>query len=180
MTVGPRGDECGSDGGSDRPSVVERVAEKAVAWSGSTAAFLLAVGVIVVWGVSGPIFQYSDTWQLVINTGTTIVTFLMVFLLQRAQNKDSQAVHLKLNELVAATRGSSNRLISAECLSEKEMALLNKHYKRLVELAVKEESLTNSHSVEEASDRHFEKKKSPTAKRNVKPARKRPVKRKSR
>lgn len=180
MTASLSDDERGNGGGSEEPSVVERVAEKAVAWSGSTAAFLLAVGVIVVWGVSGPIFQFSDTWQLVINTGTTIVTFLMVFLLQRAQNKDSQAVHLKLNELVAATRGSSNRLISAECLSEKEMALLNKHYKQLVKLAEKEESLTNSHSVEEASDRHFEKKALPSANRNGKTARKRPVKRKSR
>src|SRR4029450_11680573 len=97
-------------------TVAERVAEKAVAWTGSTAAFIVAFVIIVVWGVTGPNFQFSDTWQLIINTGTTIVTFLMVFLLQRAQNKDSHAVHLKLNELVAATRGASNRLIAAEGL----------------------------------------------------------------
>jgi len=158
----------------------ERIAEKAVAWSGTTAAFIIAVGVILVWGVTGPIFQFSDTWQLVINTGTTIVTFLMVFLLQRAQNKDSQAVHLKLNELVAATRGSSNRLIAAEGLTEKEMELLNSHYKRLVELAEQEESLTKSHSVEEASDRHSEKRKTPSRPSRNGKAVKRPSKSKRR
>jgi len=134
-------------------SLLARVAEKAVEWTGSTFAFTVASLTIVVWAVTGPMFGYSDTWQLVINTGTTIVTFLMVFLLQRAQNKDSQAIHLKLNELVAATTGSSNRLIDAECLTEKEMELLRTHYKRLVELAEREEDLTKSHSVEEAAER---------------------------
>jgi low affinity Fe/Cu permease len=107
----------------------------------------------------GPIFHYSDTWQLVINTGTTIVTFLMVFLLQRAQNKDSQAIHLKLDELVAATKGASNRLIAAETLTEKDMQVLTRHYQRLVELSQKEEDLTKSHSVEEAGDRQAQKRK---------------------
>jgi low affinity Fe/Cu permease len=134
-----------------------RVAEKAVDWTGSTLAFTLASLTIVVWAVTGPMFGFSDTWQLVINTGTTIVTFLMVFLLQRAQNKDSQAIHLKLNELVAATTGSSNRLIDAECLTEKEMELLRNHYKRRVELAEREEDLTKSHSVEEAAARQSSK-----------------------
>jgi low affinity Fe/Cu permease len=140
-------------------SWVAKIAEKAVAWTGSSAAFFLAIMIVVVWAATGPIFHFSDTWQLVINTGTTIVTFLMVFLLQRAQNKDSQAIHLKLNELVAATTGSSNRLIAAECLSEPEMELLNKHYKRLVQLAQNEEDLTKSHSVEEADDRQAAKRK---------------------
>ena len=138
-------------------SWIAKVAEKSVAWTGSSAAFFLAVLVIVVWAATGPIFHYSDTWQLVINTGTTIVTFLMVFLLQRAQNKDSQAIHLKLDELVAATGGASNRLIAAECLTEKEMQILTRHYKRLVELAHQEEDLTKSHSVEEAGDRQAKK-----------------------
>src|SRR5688500_11536024 len=115
---------------------------------------MLALLTIIVWAVTGPMFGFSDTWQLVINTGTTIVTFLMVFLLQRAQNKDSQAIHLKLNELVAATSGSSNRLIAAECLTEGEMELLTRHYKRLVELSQHDEDLMQSHSVEEAADRH--------------------------
>ena len=82
----------------------------------------LGDGVIVIWAVLGPVFDFSDTWQLVINTGTTIVTFLMVFLIQRAQNKDSLAIHLKLNEIVAAMQGASNRLVDVESLSEKELA----------------------------------------------------------
>ena len=146
------------DGGpSKEESLPARIAEMAVEWTGSTLAFALALLTIVVWAFTGPLFGYSDTWQLVINTGTTIVTFLMVFLLQRAQNKDSQAIHLKLNELVAATTGSSNRLIDAECFTEKEMELLRNHYKRLVELAEREEDLTKSHSVEEAAARQSSK-----------------------
>src|SRR6201990_1747453 len=88
---------------------------------GSRWAFLRAGLVIVVWAVTGPVFHFSDTWQLVINTGTTIVTFLMVFLIQRAQNKDSRAMQLKLNEIVAAMEGASNRLINVEDLSEEEI-----------------------------------------------------------
>src|SRR5262245_26999214 len=94
-----------------------RFARWATDASGTTSAFLLAVAVIVVWIATGPIFHFSDTWQLVINTGTTIVTFLMVFLIQRTQNKDSRAIHLKLNELVAAMQGASNRLINVESLT---------------------------------------------------------------
>jgi len=110
--------------------------------------------VVVVWLVSGPFFGFSDTWQLVINTGTTIVTFLMVFLIQRAQNKDARAVHLKLNELVAAVKGASNRLINVEGLTEDEIKALHNYYSRLVLLASKDEKLTASHSVEEAAERH--------------------------
>ena len=87
-------------------------------WTGSTIAFVLACLIIVVWAVTGPLFDYSNTWQLVINTGTTIVTFLMVFLIQRSQNKDSLAIQLKLNELVAAMAGASNRLIDCEDMNE--------------------------------------------------------------
>src|SRR4051812_23125253 len=115
--------------------VLSRFASWATEWTGSTAAFLCAVSVIVVWLATGPLFHYSDTWQLVINTGTTIVTFLMVFLIQRAQNKDTLALQLKMNELVAAVEGASNRLISVEDLSEEELKVLRIHYKRLAELA---------------------------------------------
>ena len=115
---------------------------------------MLAVLVIVVWGITGPIFHYSDTWQLVINTGTTVVTFLMVFLIQRAQNKDALAIHLKLNEIVAAMEGASNRLIDVEDLSEPEIDALRKYYKRLIELARKDDQLTTTHSIEEAASRH--------------------------
>jgi low affinity Fe/Cu permease len=108
----------------------------------------------VVWLATGPFFGFSDTWQLVINTGTTIVTFVMVFLIQRAQNKDSRAVHLKLNELVAAVKGASNRLINVEGLTEEEIKALHAYYCRLVLLAQNDEKLTESHSVEEAAERH--------------------------
>jgi low affinity Fe/Cu permease len=90
----------------------------------------------------------------VINTGTTVVTFLMVFLIQRSQNKDSRAVHLKLNEIVAALGGASNRLINVEDLTETEIRLLHEHYQRLVTMAKRDVSLTESHSVEEADERH--------------------------
>src|SRR4029078_5448036 len=122
--------------------------------TGTSLAFVIAVCVIVVWGITGPIFRYSDTWQLVINTGTTIITFLMVFLIQRAQNKDALAIHLKLNEIVAALEGASNRLIDVEDLSEPEIDALHKYYKRLIELARKDDNLPNTHSIEEAAERH--------------------------
>ena len=144
-----------------RDGIWSRLATKITLWSGSTPAFVLAVVVVLVWLITGPIFRYSDTWQLVINTGTTIVTFLMVFLIQRAQNKDSLAVQLKLNELVAAIEGASNRLISVEDLSEEELQTLHKHYRRLAEMAKKDATITQSHSVEEAEARHRSKQKKP-------------------
>jgi low affinity Fe/Cu permease len=104
--------------------------------------------------LSYPLFTNFDTWQLVINTGTTIVTFLMVFLIQRSQNKDSLAIHLKLNEIVAAVKGASNRLINVEDLTEEEIRTLHDHYCKLTELAKAEKRLTQSHSVEEATERH--------------------------
>jgi low affinity Fe/Cu permease len=122
--------------------------------TGSTAAFLTAAGVVLAWAATGPLFGYSQTWQLVINTGTTIVTFLMVFVIQRAQNKESLAVQLKLNEIVAALQGASNRLINVESLSEEELDTLHRHYARLVQLAKKEGDLRQSHSVDEAGTRH--------------------------
>ena len=107
---------------------IKKLSEAVTRWARSTGAFALAVAVIVVWVSVGSIFRYSDTWQLVINTGTTIVTFLMVFYIQRSQNKDAVAIHLKLNELVAAMEGSSNRLIDVEGLTERELAALRRHY----------------------------------------------------
>jgi low affinity Fe/Cu permease len=139
-------------------SWVERMSTTITRWTGSTSAFALACAVIVVWVVTGPIFGFSDTWQLVINTGTTIVTFLMVFLIQRAQNKDAMAIQLKLNELVAAIEGASNRLIDVEDLSEEELVALHRYYAQLVRMAKKDNKLTASHSVEEAEARHAAKK----------------------
>jgi low affinity Fe/Cu permease len=138
----------------DRPGLIERFARKSTSWTGSSAAFGIAVLVIVIWAVTGPLFGFSDTWQLVINTGTTIVTFLMVFLIQRTQNKDSLAIHLKLNELVASLQGASNRLINIEDLSEKEIEVLHAHYEHLVKLARSRGDLQDSHSIEEAECRH--------------------------
>jgi low affinity Fe/Cu permease len=123
-------------------------------FTGTTTAFGVALGVVVVWALLGPVFGFSDTWQLVINTSTTIVTFLMVFLIQRTQNKDSLAIHLKLNELVAAVEGASNRLIDVEALTEKDLETLHRHYAELAKLAEKASTVTESHSVEEARERH--------------------------
>ena len=142
-----------------RESFLARLSLLATEWSGSSPAFWLAILTVVVWLASGPFFGYSDTWQLVINTSTTIVTFLMVFLIQRAQNKDSRAIHLKLNELVAAVKGASNRLINVESLTEEEIRSLHAHFCKLVELAQHDEKLTASHSVEEATERHQWKRK---------------------
>ena len=143
--------------------VLERSAEAVTAWAGSSAGFATAALIIVVWGFVGPIFGFSDTWQLVINTGTTIVTFLMVFLIQRTQNKDALALHLKLNELVAAVHGASNRLIDVEALSEKELHVLKTHYHELALLARADRDTTQSHSIDEARHRH-------AAKRRPRPA----------
>lgn len=131
--------------------------------TGSTWAFLLALGVVIVWACTGPIFKYSDTWQLVINTSTTIVTFLMVFIIQRAQNKDALAVQLKLNEIVAAIDGASNRLVSVEDLSDQELEVLHKHYRELALMAKRESDIAESHSVDEAKERHARKKEAEQA-----------------
>ncbi len=108
--------------------LTERFACAATTWTGNNAAFLLAIAIIVIWGATGPLFHYSDTWQLVINTGTSVLTFLMVFLIQRTQNKEALAMQLKINEIVAALKGASNRLISVEDLSEAELQKLRMRY----------------------------------------------------
>jgi low affinity Fe/Cu permease len=123
-------------------------------WTGSSWAFVLALLVIVGWLITGPFFGYSDTWQLAINTGTTIVTFLMVFLIQRTQNKEALAAQLKLNEIVAAIEGASNRLVDIEDLSEDDLEVLHKHYRHLAAMAKHESDILRSHSVDEAHARH--------------------------
>jgi low affinity Fe/Cu permease len=134
---------------ADRRGPLERFSALATRWSGSSWAFASAIAIIIAWIISGPFFHYSDTWQLVINTGTTIVTFLMVFLIQRAQNKDSQVIQIKLNEIVAALEGASNRLVDVEDLSEEEVAALRGHYKRLAKRIKHDSDLRVSHSIEE-------------------------------
>jgi len=133
---------------------LEKFSYHATRATGTSTAFIVAVLVIIVWAITGPLFRFSDTWQLVINTGTTIVTFLMVFLIQRAQNKDALAIHLKLNEIVAAMEGASNRLIDVEDLTEPEIDALRNYYKMLIDLAREDDVLTTTHSIEEAASRH--------------------------
>ena len=98
---------------------------------GTAWAFVVAILIIVVWAVTGPTFHYSDTWQLIINTGTTIVTFLMVFLIQNTQNRDAKAVHLKLDELIRALKGARNKLVDLEKLSDDELKTLEEQFTRL-------------------------------------------------
>ncbi|HEU5250474.1 MAG TPA: low affinity iron permease family protein [Thermoanaerobaculia bacterium] len=132
----------------------EKFANRTTRLTGRPWAFGFALAIVLAWLASGPLFHFSDTWQLVINTGTTIVTFLMVFLIQQTQNKDTKAIELKLNELVAAIEGASNRLIDVEDLSEAELDTLHHHYRKLVAMAKKDVKLTMSHSIEEAEAQH--------------------------
>ena len=118
--------------------------------TGKPAAFIIATLVIIVWAITGPLFKFSDTWQLVINTGTTIITFLMVFVIQHSQNKDTVAIQLKLNELIAASHDASNRLISIEELTDGELEVLKKYYTHLAQFAKKERDIFKTHSIDEA------------------------------
>jgi low affinity Fe/Cu permease len=135
----------------------ERWSDSVTRAAGSARTFALAIGVVLAWAVTGPIFGFSDTWQLVINTGTTIVTFLMVFVIQQSQNKESLAIQLKLSELVAALEGASNRLVNVEGLSERELRILHAHYERLAQMAKASADLGESHSIDEAEKRHHRK-----------------------
>lgn len=122
--------------------------------AGSPVAFISAFLIIFVWAVTGPIFHFSDTWQLVINTGTTIITFLMVFVIQQSQNKDTKALHMKLNELIACNRYASNRLIDIEDLTAEEIEVLKKYYIALSKLSATEKDVHASHSLDEARENH--------------------------
>jgi low affinity Fe/Cu permease len=139
---------------SRAPSAFEKMSTKVSRATGSTSGFAMAIGVILTWLITGPFFGFSDTWQLVINTGTTIITFLMVFLIQRSQNKDFLAFHLKLNELIIAQNLASNRLVAIEEISEDDLKVLQKFYKHLAELAQKELSIEDSHSLNNAAVHH--------------------------
>lgn len=144
--------------GSHTQSFFEKFSAKATAIAGSTFGFFGALSIVVLWGVCGPVFHYSETWQLVINTGTTIITFLMVFLIQKSQNKESLAIQLKLNELVASHEFASNRLVNVENMTEDELKVIRKYYSSLSDLTKNEESLQQSHSIDEAKDNHERKK----------------------
>lgn len=117
------------------PSLFARFAKNTSRAAGRPAAFTLAAGVVLVWLVTGPVFNYSDTWQLMINTGTTIVTFLMVFVIQHSQNRDAEAVQVKLDELIRATEGAQNALLDIEDLDEEEQDRIRAAYAKLAEEA---------------------------------------------
>ena len=127
--------------------------------AGRPGAFIIAALLVIVWALTGPLFDFSDTWQLVINTGTTIITFLMVFIIQQSQNKDTMAVQLKLNELIACNERASNRLIVIEDLTEEELMVLKKFYVKLSELAEQENDIHTSHSIDDAAEYHEEKRR---------------------
>ena len=122
--------------------------------AGSPAVSISAFFVIILWAISGPFFHFSNTWQLVINTGTTIITFLMVFIIQQSQNKDTAAIQMKLNELIACNEKASNRLVDIEDLTEEEILVLKNFYINLADKAEKESDLHSSHSLDEAEDNH--------------------------
>ncbi|WP_317899985.1 low affinity iron permease family protein [Aurantibacillus circumpalustris] len=136
----------------------DKFSSKVTNAAGSPSAFLSAFLIIVIWSITGPLFGFSDTWQLVINTGTTIITFLMVFVIQQSQNKDTKALHLKLNELIACNHQASNRLIDIEDLTADEIEALKKYYIKLAKLAATEKNIHSSHSLDEAKANHLAKK----------------------
>jgi low affinity Fe/Cu permease len=131
-------------------SFFEQFSNRVTSWTGSSYAFSSAFIIVILWAATGPLFDFSETWQLVINTGTTIITFLMVFLIQKTQNKDSKAIQLKLNELIAADERASNRMVDIEDITEEELDRLHKFYVKLSELAEKEDDIHNSHSIDAA------------------------------
>ena len=137
-----------------RKRLFDRFSTAVTRATGSSYAFLIAFGIVAIWAATGPIFDYSNSWQLVINTGTTIITFLMVFVIQQSQNKDTLAIQLKLNELIASDSAANNRLVDIEDLSPEELAVLKKFYVKLARLAETDDDVHASHSLDEAEDRH--------------------------
>lgn len=144
---------------NNKVNFFEKISTRITNWTGSPVAFGVAAFIVLAWVVSGPIFHYSDTWQLVINTGTTIVTFLMVFLIQKSQNKDSKAIQLKLNELIAASRYASNRMVDIEDLTESELDVLHKFYQKLSDISEADHDIHKSHSIDAAKDAQEQKSK---------------------
>ena len=140
-------------------SFFESFSNGATKFTGSSSAFIIATIIVITWAAVGPIFDYSSTWQLVINTGTTIITFLMVFLIQKAQNKDSKAIQLKLNELIAANRYASNRMVDIEDLTEDDLDQLHKFYVKLSDLAEADNDIHESHSIDVAMESNAAKSK---------------------
>lgn len=132
--------------------VFNKISNTVTRVSGRPVTSIIAMGAVITWALLGPVFDYSNTWQLFINTGTTIITFLMVFIIQQSQNKDTVAIHLKLNELIASQKHASNRLIDVEDLTEEELEVLKKFYVKLSKLALAQNDLHSSHSIDEAEE----------------------------
>ncbi|WP_210643261.1 MULTISPECIES: low affinity iron permease family protein [unclassified Pseudomonas] len=114
-----------------------KIAQKLALWAGSPKTFLGAIVLLVLWALSGPLFQFNDTWQLIINTSTTIITFLMVFLIQNTQNRDTDILHLKIDELLRATKDAQNAMLGLESLDLKQLEALRKHYQDMGQGEVK-------------------------------------------
>jgi low affinity Fe/Cu permease len=133
--------------------IFRHFARKSSAVLGTAWAFIGALIIIAIWGLTGPVFHYSDTWQLIINTGTTIVTFLMVFLIQNTQNRDAKAMHLKLDELIRAIEGARNRLVDLEKLSDEELKRLEEQFTRLRNQA--SDRASEIEEIEEEKEAHF-------------------------
>jgi len=142
--LGPLMEKCPAQKGR-----FSQIAEAITHWAGSAWAFNGAIGVILLWLVMGPVCGYSDTWQLTVNTGTSVVTFLMVFLIQRTQNRDTRAVHLKLNELIAAVEGASSRLINAEELDDQTLTTISHQFHSLAQAVQSQGKAARASSVEE-------------------------------
>ncbi len=137
-----------------RHSIFDRFAGSVTKYAGSSWAFALAFALVLIWAFTGPAFHFSEEWQIVINTGTTIVTFLMVFLIQQSQNKDSLAVHIKLNELLASHERASSQLVAIEDLDESDLTTLRKFYCKLAALAREDDSIGHTHSLADADVVH--------------------------
>lgn len=142
-----------------KKGVFERFENKATAFTGSYKGLVYALIIVCIWGVTGPIFRYSEAWQLIINTTTNVITFLMVFLIQKSQNKESKAIQLKLNELIAVNDRASNRMVDIEDLTEKELDDIHDFYARLYNLAQKEDDIHRSHSIDTAKEIHLSKRR---------------------
>jgi low affinity Fe/Cu permease len=133
---------------------VESLALKVIAGAGSNMALAFSVGIIALWGLSGFFFDFSQKWVSIIGTLSSVITILMVFLIQKTQNKDSLAIQLKLNELVAAHGSASNRLVNVEGMTEEELKVIQKYYMKLSDFAKKQDTLTESHSIDEMHKEH--------------------------
>jgi len=138
-------------------SLFEIISGKITKAVGSAGAFITAGAVVLLWLASGPFFHYSETWQLIINTSTTIVTFLMVFIIQQSQNKDTVAIHLKLNELIACNEKASNNLVDVEDLTDQELVILKRFYIKLAQTAKDDNEMYTTHSLDEAEKNQQEK-----------------------